>query len=177
MMSGPKETCCTGKIIRPYPSPFLVSSPVAFKFLKCSRPEYSWKIARWTLNTNQSINSSFRYNYGYDIIKFRKSFYFQKLFSRAPEFTSGLLVKPVLLIFLVLYVVLLRVFTFWVPQCDVRCYFRMEMMFGSSLPPVVCRCLIYVGICLCLSIVVSNIYFGWGNLFSLNIFDCPKTRQ
>ena len=28
-----KETCCTGKIIRPYPSPFLVSSPVAFKFL------------------------------------------------------------------------------------------------------------------------------------------------
>ena len=46
------------------------------------------------------------------IIKFRKSFYFQKLFSRAPEFTSGFLVKPVLLIFLVLYVVLLRVFTF-----------------------------------------------------------------
>jgi hypothetical protein len=27
-----KYTCCTGKIIRPYPSPFLVSSPVAFKF-------------------------------------------------------------------------------------------------------------------------------------------------
>ena len=25
---------------------------------KCSRPEYSWKIARWTLNTNQSINQS-----------------------------------------------------------------------------------------------------------------------
>jgi len=23
-----------------------------------SRPEYSWKIARWTLNTNQSINQS-----------------------------------------------------------------------------------------------------------------------
>jgi hypothetical protein len=28
-----EETCCTGKIIRPYPSPFLVSSLVAFKFL------------------------------------------------------------------------------------------------------------------------------------------------
>jgi hypothetical protein len=26
------------------------------KHFKCSRPEYSWKIARWTLNTNQSIN-------------------------------------------------------------------------------------------------------------------------
>ena len=25
---------------------------------KCSRPEYSWKIARWTLSTNQSINQS-----------------------------------------------------------------------------------------------------------------------
>jgi hypothetical protein len=25
---------------------------------KCSRPDYSWKIARWTLNTNQSINQS-----------------------------------------------------------------------------------------------------------------------
>ena len=24
--------------------------------IKCSRPEYSWKIARWLLNTNQSIN-------------------------------------------------------------------------------------------------------------------------
>ena len=33
MMSGPYETCCTGKIIRPYPSPFLASGPVAFKFL------------------------------------------------------------------------------------------------------------------------------------------------
>jgi len=33
MMSGPYKTCCTGKIIRPYQSPFLVSSPVEFKFL------------------------------------------------------------------------------------------------------------------------------------------------
>jgi hypothetical protein len=27
---------------------------------KCSRSEYSWKIARWTLNTNQSINQSIK---------------------------------------------------------------------------------------------------------------------
>jgi hypothetical protein len=29
---------------------------------KCSRPEYSWKIARWTLNTNQSINQSIMFS-------------------------------------------------------------------------------------------------------------------
>jgi len=28
------------------------------KFKNIFRPEYSWKIARWTLNTNQSINQS-----------------------------------------------------------------------------------------------------------------------
>jgi hypothetical protein len=33
MMGGPWETCCTGYILRPYPSLFLVSSPVAFNFL------------------------------------------------------------------------------------------------------------------------------------------------
>jgi hypothetical protein len=30
--------------------------------IKCSRPEYSWKIARWLLNTNQSINPSCMFN-------------------------------------------------------------------------------------------------------------------
>ena len=36
-------------------------------------------------------------------------------------------------------VVLLYVFTIWLPSCDVRYDFRIETMFGSSLPPVVCR--------------------------------------
>ena len=36
-------------------------------------------------------------------------------------------------------VVLLCVFTFRVLCCDVRYDFRMKTMFGSSLPPVVCR--------------------------------------
>ena len=33
----------------------------------------------------------------------------------------------------------LCVFTFWDPCCDVRYDFRIETMFGSSLPLVVCR--------------------------------------
>jgi hypothetical protein len=49
------------------------------------------------------------------------------------------LVGSVLLIFLVFCVVLLCVFTFWVPCCDVCYNFRIKRMFGSSLPPVVCR--------------------------------------
>ena len=40
---------------------------------------------------------------------------------------------------LVFCVVLLCVFTFWVPCCDVRYDFHIKAMFGSSLPPVVCR--------------------------------------
>jgi hypothetical protein len=35
--------------------------------------------------------------------------------------------------------VILCVFTFGVPCCDVRDDFLMRTMFGSSLPPVVCR--------------------------------------
>ena len=49
------------------------------------------------------------------------------------------LVRSVLLIFLVFCVVLLCVFTFWVPGCDIRYNFRIKTMFGSSLPPFVCR--------------------------------------
>ena len=45
----------------------------------------------------------------------------------------------VLLNILVLCVVLLFVFTFLIPCCDVRCDLCIKMMFGSSLPPVVCR--------------------------------------
>ena len=37
------------------------------------------------------------------------------------------------------YVFLLRVFTFWVPCCDVRYDFRIKTMFSSSFPQVVCR--------------------------------------
>jgi len=33
----------------------------------------------------------------------------------------------------------ITVCTFWVPCCDVRYDFRIKTMFGSSLPPVVCR--------------------------------------
>jgi hypothetical protein len=40
---------------------------------------------------------------------------------------------------LVICIVLLCVFTFWVPCCDVRYDFRIKAMFGSSLPPVICR--------------------------------------
>ena len=54
-----------------------------------------------------------------------------------------ILVGSVLLIFLVFscFVLCYYVpkFTFWVPCCDVRYDFRIKTMFGSSLPPVVCR--------------------------------------
>ena len=72
--------------------------------------------------------------------------------------SPGFFVGSVLLIFLVFCVVLLCVFTFWVPCCDVR--FRIKnyvrFVFTSS-----ClydgSCLIYV-LCVCLRIVVSNTY-------------------
>jgi len=77
--------------------------------------------------------------------------------SRAPEFTSGFfLERSVLLIFL--NFVLLWVFTFWAPCCDIRYNFRIRTVFGSSLPSVVCRMpqyLIYV-ICVCLRTMISN---------------------
>jgi hypothetical protein len=38
---------------------------------------------------------------------------------------------------------------------DVRYDFHIKTMFGSSLPPVVCRRVIYVN-CVCLRVVVSN---------------------
>ena len=59
--------------------------------------------------------------------------------SRAPDFTTHFLVGSMLLIFLVFCDVLLCVFKFWVPCCDVRYDLRIKTMFGSSLPPVVCR--------------------------------------
>jgi hypothetical protein len=51
--------------------------------------------------------------------------------------TPGVLMGSVLFLFLCFYVVLLYVFTLWVPCCDVRYDFRLQTMFGSSLLPVV----------------------------------------
>lgn len=50
--------------------------------------------------------------------------------SRAPEFTT---------IFDGVRVVQLFSFFCVVPLCDVRCNFRIITMFGSLLPPVVCK--------------------------------------
>ena len=85
------------------------------------------------------------------------------------------------------YVVLLCVFTFWVPSCDVCYDFRLKTMFGSSLPPVVCMrahilftlfvfvrfvftsCLIYFT-CVCL----VRLYIQWfvGGLMSYLHYLC-----
>ena len=48
-------------------------------------------------------------------------------------------IVPYFPIFLFFCVVLLCVFTFWVPCYDVRYDFRIKIMFGSSLTPVVWR--------------------------------------
>jgi hypothetical protein len=63
-------------------------------------------------------------------------------------------------VLLILFFVLFWVFTFLLLCCDVHYDFRIKTMFGSSLPPVVCKegsCLINV-ICVCLCTVVSNTY-------------------
>ena len=56
---------------------------------------------------------------------------------------------------LVFCVVLLCIFTFWVPYCDVRYDFHIRTIFGSYLP-LVDSWLFYFCVCLC--IVVSNTY-------------------
>ena len=64
--------------------------------------------------------------------------------------------------FPVFYAVLLCILTFWVPCCDVRYDFRIKEMFGSSLPPVVCRmahvlfmlCVLFVFVLWCLTHIV-----------------------
>ena len=50
-----------------------------------------------------------------------------------------ILIGSVLLIFLVFCVVLLCIFTCWVPCCDVRFDIRINTLFGSFLTPVVYR--------------------------------------
>jgi hypothetical protein len=80
-----------------------------------------------------------------------------------------------MLIFLVFCVVLLCVFTFWVPCCDVRYYFRIQTMFGSFLPPVVCsrahvslRFSQFSGCWLILSVyIIMSFDFPFGRLFGV----------
>jgi hypothetical protein len=72
--------------------------------------------------------------------------------------------------FPVFYAVLLCILTFWVPCCD-ACYdFRIQEMFGSSLPPVVCRMahVLFMRV-ICICIVVSNTYCAVFLLFVLVI--------
>ena len=78
--------------------------------------------------------------------------------------------------------ILLCVFTFWVPCCDVRYDLRIKTMFGSSLPQVVCRrvhvlftlfvvsnphCVVFL-FCFSSSCVPYVASFS-----GLSIFDCP----
>jgi hypothetical protein len=49
----------------------------------------------------------------------------------------------------VIHVVLLCVFAFAFPCCDVRCDIRIKTMFGTSLPPVACiRAYVIIMLCL-----------------------------
>jgi hypothetical protein len=77
--------------------------------------------------------------------------------SRAPQFIPGFLVSSVLLIILVFYAVLLCVFTFGVPCCDVRYDFRIQWCSVRLFPSRRAHCLIYV-IFVCLRIMVSNTF-------------------
>ena len=54
----------------------------------------------------------------------------------------------------------LSCYALWVPCCDVRYDICMKTMFGSCLPPIVCRRVhvLYTSF-FCLRTVVSNIYF------------------
>jgi hypothetical protein len=72
------------------------------------------------------------------------------------EFNPGYLVGSVLLIHVVFCVVLLCVFTLRVPSCD----FRIKTKFGSFWPPVVCGTAHVWVICVCLCVVVSNVFLG-----------------
>ena len=56
--------------------------------------------------------------------------------------------------------VLLCVFMIWIPCCDVHCDFRIQTMFSSSLPLVVCRrahVLLWYSVCLYLQLFVGGL--------------------
>ena len=85
---------------------------------------------------------------------------------------------------------LVCIFTFRFPCCDVRYNFRIKTMFGSSLPPVVCRradvlftlfvfvcvswCLTHIELCLFFMFVFVLSCVPYVASFSgLSVFDCP----
>ena len=79
-------------------------------------------------------------------------------YSRALGLTHNLLVRSVLLI-ICFCVVLLYVFTFWVPCCGVRCGFRNRNDVWFVLPPALCRKVhVLLIMCVCLRIAMSNTY-------------------
>ena len=80
-------------------------------------------------------------------------------------------------------VVLLCVFTFWVPCCDVRYDIRIKTMIGTFLLSVVCRRVLIYIICVCLCIVVTlcGVFLIWfsscsvpcvASFSGLSIFEC-----
>jgi len=91
-------------------------------------------------------------------------------------------------VFFCVCVVLLYVFTFWIPYCDVRYDFRIKTIFGSSLQQIVCRrvhvlftlfvlvcvlwCPTHIVFLLCGFLrIVYPIYVA--SFSGLSIFDCP----
>jgi hypothetical protein len=65
-------------------------------------------------------------------------------------------------------VVLLPVFMFWVPCCDIRYDFRIKTMFGSSLPPGVCRrahILFTLFVFVCVKLCPTHIVLCFCNVF------------
>ena len=92
------------------------------------------------------------------------------------------LVKPIFTYLYGYLFVLLRVFTFRVPCCDVRYDFRIKLMFGSSLHPVVFRrahvlFTLFVFVCAqwCLthSVLCFCFVFPASSFSGLSIFYCP----
>jgi len=71
----------------------------------------------------------------------------------------------------------ITVCTFWVPCCDVRYDFRIKTMFGSSLPPVVCRrahvlfTLLHIVLCFCFIFFIVCTLLS--SLSGLSIFLLP----
>ena len=98
---------------------------------------------------------------------------------------SVFLVRSVLLIFLIFCVLLLCVFTFWVPCCDVRYDFRIKTMFCSYLSPAVCRrahilstLFVFVSTWCCPTHIMLSVCFVFLSLMYPMLpvsLDCPLT--
>ena len=79
------------------------------------------------------------------------------------------------------FLCLLCVFALCVRCCDVRCDFQIIMIFGSSLPPVVCRFvlfMLFVFVCpthimLCFCCFTSSRVPNVASFSGLSISDCP----